>query len=81
MERGWGRGKKFKNHGYLSHSHGTKVLKSIMNNLSITEIARLLRKNQTQQEKKLWKLLRGKQIGFKIRRQHPLLDHYIIDFY
>jgi very-short-patch-repair endonuclease len=52
-----------------------------MDNLSITQIARLLRKNQTQQEKKLWNLLRGKQIGFKIRRQHPLLDHYIIDFY
>jgi len=52
-----------------------------MKNLSTTQIARLLRKNQTQQEIKLWNLLRGKQIGFKIRRQHPLLNHYVIDFY
>ncbi|HOV22212.1 MAG TPA: endonuclease domain-containing protein [Candidatus Ratteibacteria bacterium] len=42
---------------------------------------RQLRKNQTDAEKKLWMLLRGRQIeGVKFRRQFPI-DKYIIDFY
>lgn len=39
-----------------------------------------LRNNATQPEQKLWALLRGKQLGFKFRRQHGIA-HYIVDFY
>jgi very-short-patch-repair endonuclease len=43
-------------------------------------IARLLRKNETEAEKRLWSYLRLKPQGFKFRRQHPL-SIYIADFY
>lgn len=33
----------------------------------------------TDAERKLWSGLRGEQLGFKFRRQHPL-GHYIADF-
>ena len=43
--------------------------------------ARTLRKNQTEAEKKLWWLLRRKQLaGFRFRRQVPL-GVYIADFF
>ena len=43
--------------------------------------ARDLRKNQTNSESKLWRVLRGKQIlNIKFRRQHVVLG-FIIDFY
>lgn len=38
-----------------------------------------LRHDMTQAEKKLWYILRGKQLGFKFRRQQAL-DVYIADF-
>lgn len=42
---------------------------------------RSLRKNQTDAEKKLWSVLRNRQLGnIKFRRQH-LIDVYILDFY
>ena len=42
--------------------------------------ARNLRKNQTEQEKKLWKLVRNYNFhGFKFRRQEPI-GNYIVDF-
>ena len=42
--------------------------------------SRQLRVNQTDAEKKLWQLLRGRQFdGFKFRRQHPIAG-YIADF-
>ncbi|MEY4978874.1 MAG: hypothetical protein RLZZ352_1144 [Pseudomonadota bacterium] len=41
--------------------------------------ARSLRKGMTDAERKLWAGLRGEQLGFKFRRQHPL-GHYIADF-
>jgi len=56
----------------------------------ITLIARDLRKNQTPQEKILWRELRKrKQFGYKFLRQHPVfcreekgwVDFYIADFY
>jgi len=43
-------------------------------------IARVLRKNLTEAEQKLWSLLRRKQLGVKFRRQVPL-NGYILDFY
>jgi len=43
--------------------------------------ARLLRKNSTAQERRLWRQLRNRQFeGWKFRRQHPI-DCYILDFY
>ena len=43
-------------------------------------LSRLLRKNQTETEKKLWKYLKSKQLkGLKFRRQQPI-GSYIVDF-
>ncbi len=43
-------------------------------------LARGLRRNQTDAEEKLWKVLRRSQLnGLKFRRQHPVGD-YIVDF-
>ncbi len=42
--------------------------------------ARILRKAETPQEKKLWRFLLTRPNGFKFRRQHPF-KHYILDFY
>src|SRR5690606_14270738 len=39
-----------------------------------------LRKNLAPAERKLWSRLRGGQIGYRFRRQHPV-GKYIIDFY
>ena len=41
--------------------------------------ARLLRRDMTDSERKLWTGLRGEQLGFKFRRQH-LIGNYIADF-
>lgn len=44
--------------------------------------ARDLRKNLTNSEEILWELLRNRQIdNLKFRRQHPLEEGYILDFY
>ena len=44
------------------------------------QIERTLRKNQTEHERLLWFLLRGRRfVGFKFRRQHRLGDA-IVDF-
>ncbi len=44
------------------------------------EKARQLRKNQTDAEHAIWRLVRAKQIeGLKFRRQHPV-SNYIVDF-
>ena len=54
-----------------------------LNNTSAqsTAIARLLRRNQTDEEKQLWHALKaGRFAGFKFRRQHKAGDHYL-DFY
>jgi len=45
------------------------------------ERARVLRKNMTLAEKKVWKKLRNKQFqNIKFRRQHPI-NRFIVDFY
>jgi len=42
--------------------------------------ARTLRREQTDAERKLWRLVSGRQLGgFKFRRQHPI-DRYFVDF-
>jgi very-short-patch-repair endonuclease len=49
--------------------------------MSPKEMARMLRRNQTKEEKQLWKSLRaGRFAGFTFRRQHPVGDYYL-DFY
>ena len=49
--------------------------------MSFKQIARELRRNQTDDEKALWRALRGRRFaGFKFRRQHTVGD-YILDFY
>jgi very-short-patch-repair endonuclease len=46
-----------------------------------TANARRLRREQTEEEKQLWRALRaGRFAGFKFRRQHPAGSHYL-DFY
>ena len=49
--------------------------------MSLKQIARELRRNQTGDEKALWRALRGRRFaGFKFRRQHTVGD-CILDFY
>jgi very-short-patch-repair endonuclease len=42
--------------------------------------SQLLRRNMTNAERKLWEELRGKKLGVKFRRQHPIW-RYTVDFY
>jgi very-short-patch-repair endonuclease/Fe-S-cluster containining protein len=49
--------------------------------MSLKQIARHLRRNQTEEETELWRSLRGRRFaGFKFRRQHTVGDR-ILDFY
>ena len=49
--------------------------------MSLKQIARTLRHKQTEEEKELWRALRGWRFaGFKFRRQHPI-GNYVLDFY
>ena len=49
--------------------------------MSPTGNARRLRREQTKEERQLWKALRaGRFAGFKFRRQHPAFG-YFLDFY
>ncbi len=49
--------------------------------MNSTSNARRLRREQTEEEKELWRALRaGRFAGFKFRRQHPL-GKYFLDFY
>jgi very-short-patch-repair endonuclease len=42
--------------------------------------ARRLRRDMTEAEKVMWRILRARQLaGYKFRRQQPI-DHYIVDF-
>jgi very-short-patch-repair endonuclease len=46
-----------------------------------TKRARKLRRNETEAEGALWRILRGQQFhGFKFRRQRPLAG-YVLDFF
>ena len=49
--------------------------------MNSTSNARRLRREQTEEEKELWRALgAGRFAGFKFRRQHPL-GKYFLDFY
>ena len=55
------------------NSHSSRV--------NLKQIARALRRNQTGEEKELWRALRGRQFaGFKFRRQYVVAG-YVLDFY
>ena len=46
----------------------------------IVNLARLLRKNATKQERILWQILRNSNLkNYKFKRQHPI-GNYIVDF-
>jgi very-short-patch-repair endonuclease len=45
----------------------------------ITLKARLLRRNMTDAEQRLWRHLRGRQLGVPFRRQYPV-GPYVADF-
>jgi len=48
--------------------------------MTLNDLARCLRKDQTDAERKMWTLLRCRRLcGFKFRRQQPL-GPYIVDF-
>jgi very-short-patch-repair endonuclease len=48
----------------------------------LPQLAQQLRKDATSAEKLLWECVRGRRMcGAKFRRQHPLGNHYIADFY
>jgi very-short-patch-repair endonuclease len=48
--------------------------------LKMVEVARTLRRTQTPTEAILWQNLRGKQRGYKVRRQQPI-GLFVVDFY
>ena len=48
----------------------------------LLHFARELRKNQTPAEELLWQLLRNRKLNnWKFRRQHPIQDGFILDFF
>ncbi|MDZ7757639.1 DUF559 domain-containing protein [Rhodohalobacter sp.] len=62
--------------GMSASEPGIKLPESLLQN------ARHLRKNQTEAEDVLWQLLRNKQLlDLKFRRQHPIEEGFILDFY
>jgi len=44
-----------------------------------TDIARDLRRNSTEAEKLLWRILRSRRLSAKFRRQQPI-EGYVVDF-
>jgi len=44
------------------------------------EMARILRRQETEAEKYLWSRICAIKLGVKFRRQHPIYD-YVVDFY
>ena len=46
----------------------------------IFQNASILRSKMTETESILWEHLKGKSLGYKFRRQHPI-NMYILDFY
>jgi crossover junction endodeoxyribonuclease RuvC len=44
-----------------------------------TDVARKLRRDATEAEKRVWRLLRSRQVDAKFRRQQPI-EGYVVDF-
>src|SRR4051812_18570073 len=65
----------------IYQNHSIKINHSILDE-PIIAYARQLRRNQTDAEKILWQLLRNRKFhGYKFRRQHPVSNTFILDFY
>ena len=47
---------------------------------SLVQFAREMRKAPTRSEALLWAQLRGRKLGVRVRRQHPL-HPYVVDFF
>ncbi len=60
--------------GKSMHDHNSPSL------FSITQRAREMRKAPTRSEQLLWRRVCGKQLGVRVRRQHPL-HPFIADFF
>ena len=58
---------------------GAVVPKYKVSSASQYEMAKLMRKEYTKAENKLWQRIRGNKLDVKFRRQHPI-DSYIVDF-
>jgi very-short-patch-repair endonuclease len=59
----------------------TRVIKMSYERYRKMQFARSLRSNQTESEKIIWEMLRGRRfLGLKFRRQHTL-QGYVVDFY
>lgn len=58
------------------------ILKHIFYNKKLKERARMMRRNMTVPEKKIWEELLSKDqmLGLRFLRQKPI-DHFIVDFY
>ena len=50
-----------------------------MSDKRLTPVARKLRKNPTEAEKRLWSRLRGEQLGVRFTRQYPI-GNAVVDF-
>jgi very-short-patch-repair endonuclease len=57
---------------------GGEVIKMKDKN-NLTNLAKALRNNMTDAERKIWGQIRNKQMGVKFRRQQPI-GKYIVDF-
>lgn len=55
-------------------------MQKIFNKVEYKDRRQTLRNNMTEPEKRLWFILKNKQLGVKFRRQHGIGD-YIVDFY
>ncbi len=66
----------FSDSNILSGEGGCLVLEPLI------AYARELRKHQTEAEEVLWQFLRNRKLNrFKFRRQHPVSEMYVLDFY
>lgn len=69
-----------KQHWLAKHADSPLPLGEGLGVRALTPFARENRQNATNAEMLMWRLLRGKQLGAKFRRQHPV-GSYILDFY
>ncbi|MFH1946790.1 MAG: endonuclease domain-containing protein [Candidatus Magasanikbacteria bacterium] len=55
-------------------------MEKIFNQSKHKDLRKILREDCTKSEAVLWKYLKGKQMGYRFRRQHGI-GRYIVDFY
>jgi very-short-patch-repair endonuclease len=54
---------------------------SVVSPALLASRARLMRFGQSEAEAALWRAIRGRQLGVSFRRQVPLIERYIADFF